>query len=129
MTRINMYDKPIPKGAYVKLTVSAGIGADEEFNVEIIPDKGFKLDLSYIIIDMTNAPELEANLIAVTEKGESPLLANNVTQADGEVVIDRTDFGGALFDKVVLYAKTTTATTQDNEIVVYYGGRQVTPWM
>jgi len=131
----NMIDKPIPKGTSVLVTVLSNVNPDE-FEVEIEPDEGYLYDLSYIVLDMSNAPELSAYLIGVTDEGEYPLINNpteswsdDVTVGYRVAVLDRTDFEGVLFKKLVLKVTILSTTTKINRITLEFGGRMVTPWL
>ena len=125
-TKINMYDKIIPKDSKVEITIDAGVGEGEEFSSPQEPDEGYKFCISYF--KLTVPEEVEANVIVATEKGETALLSENVT--NDTVIIDASDFGGLDYlSSFTLYAKTTTTTTDARTVILEYGGKQVIPYI
>ena len=125
-TKINMYDKIIPKDSKVEITIDAGVGEGEEFSSPQEPDEGYKFCISYF--KLTVPEEVEANVIVATEKGETALLSENVT--NDAVIIDASDFGGLDYlSSFTLYAKTTTTTTDARTVTLEYGGKQVIPYL
>ena len=125
-SRINMYDKIIPKDSKVEITIDAGVSEGEEFSSPQEPDEGYKFCIAYF--KLTVPQEVEANVIVKTEKGETALLNENVT--NDTVVIDASDFRGlGYLDSFTLYAKTTTTTTDARTVILEYGGKQVIPYL
>jgi len=125
-TKINMYDKIIPKDSKVEITIDAGVGEGEEFSSPQEPDEGYKFCISYF--KLTVPEEVEANVIVATEKGETALLSENVT--NDTVIIDASDFGGLDYlSSFTLYAKTTATTTDARTVTLEYGGKQVIPYL
>jgi len=124
--KINMYDKIIPRGSKVEITIDAGIDAEQEFSSIQEPDDGYKFYISYF--KLTVPDEVEANVIVETEKGETVLLAENVT--NDTVIIDSSDFMGlGYLNSFTLYVKTITTTTEPRTVTLEYGGRQVIPYL
>lgn len=124
--KINMYDKIIPKGSKVEIEVDPGISADTEFSSTQEPDDGYKFYISYF--KLTVPEEVEANVIVKTEKGETVLLSENVT--NDTVIIDASDFRGLDYlDSFTLYVKTTATTTDTRTVTLEYGGKQVIPYI
>ena len=124
--KINMYDKIIPKGSKVEIQVDSGVSAGTEFSSTQEPDDGYKFCISYF--KLTVPEEVEANVIVETEKGETVLLSENVT--NDTVVIDASDFRGLDYlDSFTLYVKTTTTTTDTRTVTLEYSGKQVIPYI
>jgi len=124
--KINMYDKIIPKGSKVEIQVDSGVSAGTEFSSTQEPDEGYKFCISYF--KLTVPEEVEANVIVETEKGETVLLSENVT--NDTVIIDASDFRGLDYlDSFTLYVKTTTTTTDTRTVTLEYGGKQVIPYI
>ena len=125
-TKINMYDKILPKDSKVEITIDAGVSEGEEFSSPQEPDEGYKFCIAYF--KLTVPEEVEANVIVATEKGETALLSENVT--NDTVIIDASDFGGLDYlSSFTLYAKTTTTTTDARTVTLEYGGKQVIPYI
>jgi len=126
VSKINMYDMIIPKGSKVEIEIDPGVSAGTEFSSTQEPDDGYKFCISYF--KLTVPDEVEANVIVKTEKGESALLSENVT--NDTVIIDASDFRGLDYlDSFTLYAKTTTTTTDTRTVTLEYGGKQVIPYI
>ena len=71
-----------------------------------------------------------------TDNGVFPILSspssawNDTEMLEPDIaVIDRTDIEGVLFRKLVLKVRILSTTTTFNRIVVWFGGRLVTPWI
>ena len=113
--------KPIPKGSSTSITIPAGTAVGTEFNAQVLPDDGYVMALSYIILDVPSG--IEANVIVDTDEGSTALLANNATTG---TQIDASDFLGlGGLKKVTLYAKVTGTLTTDVTVTMEYAGRQI----
>ena len=125
-SRINMYDIIIPKGSKIGIGIDPGVSAGTEFTAPREPDKGYKFCISYF--KLTVPEEVEANVIVQTEKGETTLLSENVT--NDTVIIDASDFAGLDYlSSFTLYVKVTTDTTDTRTVTLEYGGKQVIPYI
>ena len=124
--KINMYDKIIPKDSKVEIVVDSGIAAGTEFSSTQEPDEGYKFCISYFTLSVPE--EVEANVIVATEKGETVLLSENVTNTT--VTIDASDFGGLDYlNSFTLYVKVVSDTTAQRTVTLKYGGKQVIPYI
>ena len=126
VTKINMYDKILPKDSKVEIQVDSGVSAGTEYSSVQEPDSGYKFCISYF--KLTVPEEVEANVIVQTEKGETTLLSENVT--NDTVIIDASDFAGLDYlSSFTLYVKVTTDTTDTRTVTLEYGGKQVIPYI
>jgi len=126
MNKVNLYDKIIPKGSVVGITVDFGTPKGSEFKVPMYPDDGYKFSIAYFILHVP--PEMSANVIVETEKGEFTLLSTDATE--GTHVIDASDLRDLDYiNNFKLYAKVVEDTKNVRAVVLEYGGKQVIPYV
>lgn len=130
INKINLYDKIIPKGTKVEILFTIGTPGGTISSSVVQPNEdGYKLCLSYLVL--TVPPEVQANVIAKTEKGEFPLISDQII--DDTVILDKSDFNNLDYlDSITLVASTTTTTTTttaDRKVTLEFGGKLVIPYI
>lgn len=122
----NQYDKIIPLDSTVQIDIPSGTKAGVETVVEVLPDEGFLFNFSKI--ELTVPDDIEANLILTTEKGDTVLFKENITNTTKTVY--SSDVGGLCFiSKVSIYVKVTSDLTESKTVLFKYNGKQVIPFL
>lgn len=123
------YKYYIPKGSQVIVEFNSGVAAETEARVDVNPKEGYKFKIKYF--KLTTPPEVEANIILVTDNGEQTLLASNQPENTTEIY-DYSDFYDEemfYINSFALYVKTTVDTTAVRDVVLEYGGVMEIPYL
>ena len=127
INKLNLYDRIIPKGTVLGVTLDFGTPKGAEFLASLYPDDGYLLSISYFIL-IVPTDELSANVIVETEKGKTTLFQTNVS--DGTYVVDASDLRNLDYIKnLSLYVKVLKETSNVRSVVLQLAGKQVIPYV